>query len=89
MSFRSLQIGMVLVTVFALSASGCSLPPWRKQQTVSQQEKDAYLEKAAQRIQYNLESGPNEYESQLASPSNYSTAPSVSRSTSSGSSCCH
>lgn len=93
MSFQSLHTGVVLVTVFVLSASGCSSPPWRKQQTVSQQAKDAYFEQAAARIQYDdVESDPNEYRPQPVSESTYtpSPAPPVSRSTSGGSgSCCH
>ena len=91
MSFPSLHTGVVLVTVLVLSASGCSSPPWRKQQTVSQQEKDAYFEQAAARIQYDdLESAPNEYQSQPVSESNYAPVPPVSRNAGGGSgSCCH
>ena len=91
MSFRSLHTGVVLVTLLALSASGCSSPPWRKQHTVSQQEKDAYFEQAAAWIQYDdVESDPNEYQSRPVSDSTYAQVPPVSRSTGGGSgSCCH
>ena len=91
MSFPSLHTGVVLVTVLVLSASGCSSPPWRKQQTVSQQAKDAYFEQAAARIQYDdLESDPNEYQSRPVSDSTYAPVPPVSRKASGGTgSCCH
>ncbi len=91
MSFQSLHTGVVLVTLLALSASGCSSPPWRKQHTVSQQTKDAYLEQAAARIQYeDPTAATNEYQSQTVSEPTYAPVPPVSRSTNGGSgSCCH
>ena len=91
MSFQSLHTGVVLVTVFILSASGCSSPPWRKQQTVSREAKSTYFEQAAARIEYDdLESDPNEYQSQPVSESAYAPVPPVSRNAISGTgSCCH
>lgn len=91
MSIQSIHIGFVLITVFLLIVSGCSSPPWRKQQAVSQQAKDAYFEQAAARVQYDeIASDSTEYQAQPVSESSYVPIPPVSRNASSGNgSCCH
>lgn len=92
MSFQSLHTRVVLVTILVLiSASGCTSPPWRKQQTLSQHAKDAYFDQAAARIQFDdVESDPNEYQSRPVSDSTYAPVPPVSRNAGGGSgSCCH
>ena len=91
MSVQSLHIGFVLIAVSLLSANGCSSPPWRKQQAVSQQAKDAYLKQAVERVQYDdVETDPSGFQSKSVPESNYAANPPVSRSTNSGSaSCCH
>lgn len=89
MSLRYLKGGFVLTTVLVLTASGCLSPPWRKTQMVSQHEKDAYLEQAATRIQYDTSPGQShEFQPQLGSESVYSPVAST-RSAIGAGSCCH
>ena len=89
MLLRSFHTWFVLMTIFAIGASGCSSPPWRKQQAVSQQSQDAYIEQAVGKIQYDTSPvGADDYQPQTAAESSY--VPTVSRRTASSSgSCCH
>ena len=91
MSIRLPNIGSILIIVSILSATGCSSPPWHKQQAVSQQAKDAYFEQAVTRIQYDdVSNNSDEYQSQAVSETTYAPVPPVSRNASSGAgSCCH
>lgn len=90
MSFRPLHIRFVLATVLSLAISGCTSLPWRKQNTVTQQAKDAYFEQAATKIQYNdLAGNSSGYQNRAVAESTYSPARTVSPNPSIGSGSCH
>lgn len=88
MLLRSFHTWFVLMTIFAIATSGCSSPPWRKQQAVSQQSQDAYIEQAVGQIQY--DTSPADADNNQPQPSAESSyVPTVSRRTASrsGNSC--